>query len=649
MTTCRICESACGLIATVDPSTDTVLSLRPDPDHPISAGYACVKGTRFADAVQHHPDRLLQPRLGGRPCGWDEALAQIGGELRRIIEAHGPDAIGLYSGNAAGHALGSVLGLSALQRAIGTSKHYSCLTLDNSEVFVVAEAVFGTPFATFVSDPAGSDLVVLFGTDPLASQASAAQSHPQAAAQLRERARRGQLIVVDPRRSITAARARHLQPRVGTDVFLLGWLLRRVLPRSALSEPDRRALTQATEPLDRGRTARITGLPEDQLEALLSALVEAERPLVWSGLGVLLGPAGTLGWWLTVCLQAALGGLDREGGWRWQPGPIDLPRWARRLGVRGHDPSVRSVGGWPAILDTLPAATLADDVLSERPDRLRALIVIGGDPASALPHTTRAGQALDALELLVSVDLFVNETGRRAHAILPAATWLERDSTGLHTSNQRPSPHLRLDRRVVQPRGSARTDWRICLELCRAVGRPALGSHAADLLIRAGLGPVQIARAATTLARIPWRAVRQGTIRPGRSPMPPGRFAVPRWCEALARLPDPQPTLRLLTSVRSTANMNHWLRPDAQIVARIHPDDGHPGPGIVEGPGGALRVEVVTDPTLAPGTLVIPFGDASINPNALIGTDALEPFTGQPISNGAPVTLRPDPGGGVLC
>ena len=408
----------------------------------------------------------------------------------------------MYSGNAAGHAFGTVLGITALQRALGTPKHYSCLTLDNSEMFVVAEEVFGDPLCTFVADYARSDLVVLFGTDPRSSQASQAQSHPGAVGDLRERARAGQLVVVDPRTSATAQQATlHLRPRVGTDVFLLAWLVGR------LGGDD--AIARAVAGFDQERVARVTGIPTDQLDGLWDRLRAAERPLVWSGLGVLLGPQGTLGWWLTVVLQARLGGLDREGGWRRQPGAVDLSRWLRRLGVRGREPVPGS--RWPAILGTLPSALLADDA------ELRALVVVGGDPASSLPDTGRAARALRSLELLVTLDLFETPTSRIGHALLPAATWLEREETAIHTGNQRPAAHLRLDRPVVSPAGEAREDFAILMDLCRAAGRPPLGSRIAGAGIRA-LGPTGVARLAATLSGVPWSAVTGGGYRQTRVP-----------------------------------------------------------------------------------------------------------------------------------
>ena len=114
---------------------------------------------------------------------------------------------------------------------------------------------------------------------------------------------------------------------------------------------------------------------------------------------------------------------------------------------------------------------------------------------------------------------------------------------------------------------------------------------------------------------------------------------MPQWIEALRTLLDPEPGLRLLTSVRPLGTMNHWLGERPAPVARVHPDDHAAGPAILEGPGGALAVEVAHDPTLARGTVVLPFGDRRCNPNAVVGTDALEPFSGQPVSNGTPVRL----------
>ncbi len=695
-TRCRICETACGLVAQVQ--GDDVVGLRPDADHPVSQGYACRKGTAFLD-VQNHPRRLLQPavREGGalRDVSWEQALGRAGGALANLLERHGPDAVGLYVGNAVAHSLGSVLGVTALQRALGTTKLYSSLTLDNSEMFVVLEEVMGNPMATFVADYAGSDLLLLLGTDPVSSQPSQVQSHPGGVAEIIGRARADALVVVDPRTSATARRASwHLRPRPGSDAALLAHLVRRVLvdPAArtrAVADPllrpeDLGALEAAVAPWTLPAAAEATGLLASEVDRLAQRLLAAERPLVWCGLGVLLGPDGTVGYWLTLALQALLGGLDRSGGWIQQRGALDLPSLFARLGVPGRDPGLRSrIGGYPAVLGTLAAATLADDILTDGPDRLRALVVIGGNPLVTLPDTPRARAAFKGLDALVCVDLFVNDTATLADVVLPAATWLERDELAVHSANQARRPHLQLSPAAVAPRGEARQDWRILTDLARAAGRAPFGSSLADLALRwTGATPVTVARMANLLSPIPWRALRTaphgvavdrdplGTLRARGTDHRDKRvhLAIPEFIDALRDRIDlgPPPAgglaLQLVTSVRPVETMNSWMHhgPGARRapVARLHPDDAA-GLGLID--GGALNVWRPDDPqgtriTVAAaldagvrrGVLVLPYGwghaagaigsgdDAilGVNANMLVATDRLEPFTGQPLSNG---------------
>lgn len=650
-TTCRLCESACGLLATVEAEA---VSLAPDPEHPVSRGYACRKGTHFS-AIHTHPDRVLHPRLRGAggwaDAGWDEAFRVIGGRLRDIRAEHGPESIGLYLGNAAGHSLGAILGAQVLQRAIGTTKAYSCLTLDNSGMFVVLEACLGDPMATFVADYAGADHIVLLGTDPLSSQPSQAQSNPGGVRELL--AARARLAVLDPRASATARHARvHLRPRPGSDVVLLAFLVRTVLERrppadALLDEADLASLADAVAPFDGARAARETGLSPMALHALADDLLAAARPLVWSGLGVLLGPHGTLGYWLTLALQAVLGGLDRPGGWLRQRGAVDLSAVFRWIGPRGSDPALRSrIGGFPAVLGTLAAATLADDALTPGAGQLRALVVVGGNPAVALPDTDRAARALAGLDLLVTVDLFANATAEHAHAVLPAADWLERTDVQVHMASQRRIPHLQVAPAVVAPRGEAREDWAILTGLAAAC------SPAARL---AGMvHPTTIAAAAVSaLAPFSWRALKaapRGLVAAGeivgalRGSGARVRLAVPAFVDALAAVTPEPAGLRLVTSVRPIGALNTWIRGDAAPVATMHPDDlaalGTPARVRLIGPGGSFEVEVTADASLEPGTMVLPFGDARANPNRVIGVGRLDVFTGQPQSNGTVVAVE---------
>jgi anaerobic selenocysteine-containing dehydrogenase len=507
--------------------------------------------------------------------------------------------------------------------------------------------------------------VVLVGTDPLSSQPSQMQSHPRGLHDLIDKGRAGQLVVVDPRRSLTASRAAvHLAPRVSSDAFLLAWLCREVLDRRPPRDPllddhDVRALVPALAPFSLERAVHETGLAATDLERLRDRLLGAQRPIVWCGLGVLLGPDGTIGYWLTLALQALLGGLDREGGWRLQRGAFDLPRLFRRFGPRGHDVNHRSSRGHPAVLGTLAAATLADDILAER-DPLRALVVVGGNPARSLPDTGRARQALSSLDLLISIDLFENDTGALAHALLPARSFLSRPDTTLHLAQQRPVPHVQVGLPVVDDDGDTRDDWTILTTLARAAGRPLFGSRVLDGLFRAtGAGPLGVARlVVSALTPLSWRnvaAADRGIIAPERPGLRTsgtdhrdGRvhLAIPAFIEAL-RGPlgprRPPGALALLTSIRPPAQMNTWLprTTPAPVEARIHPSSLS-DIGVSDGdtailrdpsaPERAIEAVVIADDSLAPGVVAVAFGQPGVN--TLVGTDTLEPFTGQPVSNG---------------
>jgi formate dehydrogenase len=652
---------------------DRVKHLAPDPDHPVSRGYACTKGLRFHERL-HAPERLLHPLLRParsaplRRATWEEALALAGTRLRTALDDHGREAVGLYLGNAVIHNFGAVVGTAGLARALGTRKTYSSLTLDNAPQFVVLEAVLGSPTTTFTADYENSDCIVLFGTDPLASQPSQSQANPEGVRHLlRARTR---LVVVDPRRSTTARHAAlHLAIRPGTDRFLLACLVRAFVdpdePRraglgAAVAPDDLAVLRQATERFTPEHVAPIVGLSVATIAALVARLRASARPLVWSGLGVLLAPDATVGWWLTLVLQTLLGGLDAPGGWVRPGAAADLGPFLRLAGLRGADPDNRSrIGGFPAVLGTHAAATLADDILTEGPDRLRALVVVGGNPARACPDSPKLVRALGALDLLVSVDAFANETTAHADVVLPAATWLERDDTTLHLASQKPLPHVQVGRAVVPPPGEARDDGWIAGALAHAAGRPLFGSHLVDVTLRwLGLdGLVDIGIHMTSpLSGSAVRAAPRGLVvsRPKRPPPLVPRLAHAPFVVALGGMAPSTAVLTAVTSVRPVTRMNTWLGPREAAPARFHPADAerHAPTGVLRlctRDGQEVDVLVVPDDAVREGTIVMPFGEpvaaagepGAIPANALLTAAPLDPFSGQPVSNGAGVRLSP--------
>ncbi len=596
-TVCRICEAHCGLLADVEDGVVTRLS--PDPEHPLSKGYVCPKGPRFV-GVQNAPDRLLRPRWRGQEVSWDVALDRVSAGLVRPA---------IYLGNPGSQSLGALVGVERLRRAL-SAPLYTALSLDNAAQIVVAEGAFGNPLHTFVADYDGSDLIVLFGTDPLSSQASQMQSNPGAVHSLLKA--RERLVVVDPRASMTAKAAGwHLAPRVGTDAFLLAGLLR------ALGSP---------LPVERFTPAFVEAtcaLPAGSVERLAARLRSARQPLVWSGLGVLLGPHPTLGAWLTLALQAA---ASWPGGWRWQPGAVPVARLAPFSALKAR------AGRPPEVLGALPCGELAGAIEA---GEVRSLVVVAGNPLVSFPDTKRLRQALGSLDLLVCIDQMENDTGRLAHALLPAATWLEREEVDIPFAALKPVPHLQHLAAVVPPRGEARPDEAILGALARrAGGWPWPSAMTLARLAVATTAPFSWARLLAAPRGLTGRPAAPGS--PGPGPRP--RLDDPARIAELAALSPPPAGLRLITSVRPPTTMNSWLGAPARTV-RAHPDD-LPGPRVrVVGPAGTLELDAVADDTLARGTVVLAYGSADHNANVLIGSD-LDPGAGVPRSNGSLVTLE---------
>ena len=232
-TFCRICEPTCGLIATVEDGR--LIKLRPDKEHPITAGFSCPKGLEFVH-VQNDEDRVLHP-LRRRPDGgfeqisWETALSEIGARLREIRKQHGGESIGWYGGNPTAFSHSHALWLGWFLRGLGSRHLYTPNTQDTSSRFVASALLYGSPVVVPVPDLERTDFALLIGTNPLVSRGSLIS-----AGNLRERfteivARGGRVVVVDPRRTETARAFEHVGVRPDGDAWLLLAMLQRDLRR----------------------------------------------------------------------------------------------------------------------------------------------------------------------------------------------------------------------------------------------------------------------------------------------------------------------------------------------------------------------------------------------------------------------------------
>lgn len=501
-TTCKIgaCEPFCGIEVDVD--NGRMVAVRPDPKHPVTSGYACIKGMHVAD-YQNDPDRLLHPvrraTSGWEQIGWETATREIGLKLRDIRDAHGPTSIATYWGNAADSTTISLA--NTFCHAFGSPNSFNVLSLEYTDRGAVAGRMLGNENLILQPDAGRSKFALLLGTNPLVTNGmTLLQRRPRIAADIKAIQRGGgKVVVVDPRLTETARVAdEHVPIRPGTDLFLLVAMIRHIVEseRQARDFVERHttgfdAWQGLVGKLDLDRAAAVTDVPRARIERLAVEFAASDGAFATTRVGVQTSHNTTLTEWAVQTLNAITGNIDRPGGVYFNPGFFDVPALIEQFTKRNNKAPSR-VGGYPQIFGGPPAPVFADDVLSDDPGRIRALVVVAGNPVITFPNTAKMEAALRRLDLLVCIDLYLSDTGTFAHYNLPAATMYEKGGLHFLTSNFEPYPFVEWKPKLVRPRGEARSEWDIFKDLSRAARVPFLNDPILDKMSRAmeafGLG-----------------------------------------------------------------------------------------------------------------------------------------------------------------
>jgi anaerobic selenocysteine-containing dehydrogenase len=436
--TCPLCEAGCGLEITVE--DHHIKRIRGDRDDVFSHGFICPKGSTLKQ-LHDDPNRLRTPlvRRAGKlvAASWDEAFAEIDRRLTPIIETHGRDAVAVYLGNPNAHSLAGMLYGKALVKAIGSRNVYTASTVDQRPKELSAALMFGGGLIVPVPDVDRTDFLLILGANPYASNGSLATAPDWPGRIEALRARGGKLVVVDPRRSRTAEEADEwIAVRPGSDPFLLAAMVRVVINEGLVNLGD---VTDHVEGLDRlapalsafgpDEVAGVTGVDAATIRRLARELAAAPRAAVYGRIGTTTAEFGTVASWLVDVLNICTGNLDRPGGAMFATPAVagsnthGAPRIGR--GVRPNHPRSR-VRDLPGTFGELPAVCLAEEIETPGPGQIKALVCVAGNPVLSLPNGGRLDAALGSLDLIVSVDIYRNETSRHADVILPAPSALEK-------------------------------------------------------------------------------------------------------------------------------------------------------------------------------------------------------------------------------
>lgn len=432
--TCPLCEAMCGLEIHVEGGS--VTGIRGNRDDVWSRGHLCPKGTSLA-ALHDDPDRIRQPmiKVDGRwrEVSWDAAFRRCTELLTPVIDKYGIKAVTAYTGNPLAHSFSLARYAGVLMGMSGMPVTYSPGTVDQWPKNLSSHLMYGLWWNFPVPDIERTDLLVIMGANPAASQGSLLAA-PNVMGLIDGIRKRGKVIVIDPVRTLTAARADEWLPIVpGTDAALL-LAVAHTLFDEDLIDPGPHVdgvdtMRRAAADWPPERVSAVTGIDEDRIRRLARELAGTEKSVVYGRIGLCNQEFGSLASWLVDVINILTGHFDSPGGAMF-PKPAAWSITTEPLpGLEGGAPEFgrwhTRVRGAKEVLGQAPVSCMAEEIATPGDGQLKALITVAGNPVLSTPAGDKLDEVLPMLEAMISVDLWLNETTRHADVILPGLSPLE--------------------------------------------------------------------------------------------------------------------------------------------------------------------------------------------------------------------------------
>jgi anaerobic selenocysteine-containing dehydrogenase len=498
-TACILCSINCGIEVKLgsDPGEERrFVRIRGDKAHPQSKGYTCQKALRL-DHYQNARDRLTSP-MRRRPDGtfeavdWDTAITEVAARLAEVRDTYGGKTIFYYGGGGQGNHLVGAYGM-ATRAALGVRYASNALAQEKTGEFWVDGQLFGKARCHTTGDYEHSQVAVFWGKNPW-------QSHgfPRARTVLKEIANDPErtLVVVDPRRTESAELADvHLQVRPGGDAHALAALLATLIEEdlvdhafleSRTAELD--AVLEVLAAVDIAEYSRRAGVTEQEIRDLARLLGRAESVAIFEDLGIQQAPHSTLNSYLEKLAFLLTGNFGNRGGMNLHSRFASLGGGGIAGGIAAEGPPIGTVGdaapdpsarplprasetpvtGHRLVTGLVPCNVIPDEILTDHPDRFRAMIVEATNPVHSLADSPRMREALDALEFVLVVDVAMTETAQHADYVLPAASQYEKwEATFFNLEFPVNTFHLR--RPLLEPLPGTLPECEIHARLVRAL------------------------------------------------------------------------------------------------------------------------------------------------------------------------------------
>ncbi|NVJ97531.1 MAG: molybdopterin-dependent oxidoreductase [Alphaproteobacteria bacterium] len=690
---CHLCEAICGIA--IETEGDRIVKIRGDKDDPFSRGHICPKATAIQD-LHEDPDRLQHPvkRVGDdwQQISWDEAFDLVAEKLMAVQEQHGRNAVGFFAGNPSVHNYGTLTHGGLLRKAVGTANHFSATSLDQLPHQLVGHLLYGHQFLLPVPDIDHTNFMLILGANPLMSNGSM-MTVPDVKNRLKAiEARGGKFVVIDPRRTETAAIASdHHFIRPGTDAFFLMAMINTLFDEglvrlnhleAVIEGVD--AVREAVTPFTPEMAAAQTGIDARTIRSLARTLSETDGAVVYGRMGVSTQAFGALCQWAIQTLNILAGNMDVRGGQI-----ACTPAFGNvtpGLPGAGYFATKHSrVSGLPIFSGEFPASAMAEEILTPGDGQIKALVTIAGNPAISAPNGGEVQAALESLDFMVSIDLYINETTRHADVILPPTSPLEHDNYDISFNRLAVRNITRYNAPVFDAPEGTKHDWEIMTGLAAAIakrkGEDFKAMPAPHQLLDQGIQHGPYGKASGHDLALDMEKLKQHPHGIDLGPLVPGGFA--DRLSAPIRL-DQEIMLADLKRLQAAANEmaegellligrrhvrsnNSWMHNSPRLVKGpprwhllMHPDD-MAARGLDDGATVKITSRVGTVETVAsasdemmPGVISLPHGwghqqkgvklavaseQAGVNCNELTDNKLIDSLSGNAALNGVPVRV----------
>ncbi|HCN78457.1 MAG TPA: formate dehydrogenase subunit alpha [Verrucomicrobiales bacterium] len=489
-TVCTYCGVGCNL--NVATKGDEVLSIQAPTDSEVNHSHTCLKG-RYAFKFVKHPERLRKPliRYNGHftEATWDEAYDYIAKNLKRIKEEHGGNAVGGISSARCTNEENYLM-QKFIRVGFGTNNIDACARVCHSPTAWGMQKAFGTGAATnSIEDLEYTNCILITGANPT-------EGHPVTGSKIKQRVMKGvPLIVIDPRQiELVPYATHHLQLRPGTNVALLDMFAYYILEAGLIDQDFIKKRCENWDEFEKGLRAldldeleRINGVPREKVRAAAIEYASAENAMAFHGLGVTEHSHGSKTVMTIADIAMMTGNIGRPGvgvcplrGQNNVQGSCDMGSFPHELPGYRHvsDAATRALfdAAWGVEIDPEPGLRIPNMLEAALDGSFKGLYCQGEDIVQSDPNTQHVEAALREMECVVVQDIFLNETAKFAHVLLPGSSFLEKDGT--FTNAER-----RISRvRKVMPPLAGKADWEVTVALANALGYPMHYSHPSEIM-----------------------------------------------------------------------------------------------------------------------------------------------------------------------